>query len=140
MRISLGNLLFSVMLLAFFMRCGDNMMNFKTAGLFCVLMSSLPLLGCAEQKPLSNQEKWQKFCKAYEVASYYMMSDRQHNVEREKAITHVEKLPEGPQRDMMIAAVKAAYQVPKYDQLEDKERAMDEFKQGKYQSCLNQPH
>ena len=69
-----------------------------------------------------------------------MMSDRQHNVEREKAITHVEKLPEGPQRDMMIAAVKAAYQVPKYDQLEDKERAMDEFKQGKYQSCLNQPH
>lgn len=116
------------------------MIGFKTTGLFFILMTSLAIMGCGEKKPLSAEEKWEKFCKTYEVASYYIMSDRQHNVELKKAVEHVEKLPKGKQRDMMLELVRAAHQVPKYDQLDDKERAMDEFKQGKYQSCLKHAH
>ena len=96
-------------------------------------------VGCSERPPLTNDEKWQKFCTAYEVSSYYIMSDRQHDVEFAKALEHVEKLPEGQERNMMIDLVKAAHQSPKYDQQADKQKSMDEFKAGKYQACMQQP-
>lgn len=107
-----------------------------------VYLIALPLAilmiftGCSERKPLSAQEKWQKFCIVYESAAYNIMSDRQHDVTLEKSIEHLHKLPAGIEREMLITLANTAHQTPKYDQQADKEQAMTAFKTGKYQQCI----
>lgn len=108
-----------------------------------VLMICIPLAliaGCGEKKQLSAEEQWQTFCKTYEGAAYNIMFDRQNDIPMEKSIEHLNKSPAGQQRDMLIDLVKQAHQVKKLDQQPDKEKAMEAFKQGKYQSCLNTSH
>ncbi|GAA5000697.1 hypothetical protein GCM10023206_02720 [Acinetobacter puyangensis] len=107
------------------------------------LMMCIPLVlftGCAEKKQLTPEEQWQVFCKSYEGAAYNIMFDRQNDISMEKSIEHLNKSPAGQQREMLIDLVKQAHQVEKLDQQVDKEKAMEAFKQGKYQSCLNTPH
>ena len=64
------------------------------------------------------------------------MSDRQHQVTEQQAIEHVEKIQAGVERDMLMALVKQAHQSPAFDQQDDKEKAMEDFKAGKYQVCM----
>lgn len=98
------------------------------------------LVGCSEKKPKTDAERWQIFCKAYEGAAVNIMFDRQNGISKEEATAHTEKMPVGIQRDMVMGLVEQAQLVPKYDHQGQKDQAMEQFKQGKYQTCLDTPH
>ncbi|WP_374297750.1 hypothetical protein [Acinetobacter sp.] len=85
---------------------------------------------------MTAEEKWQRFCITYQSAAYNIMSDRQHQVTEQQAIEHVEKIQAGVERDMLMTLVKQAHQSPAFDQQDDKEKAMEHFKAGKYQACM----
>ena len=104
-----------------------------------ILMSCTAVLllsGCGERKPMSPEENWQRFCYTYEDAAYNIMSDRQHQITEKQALEHIEKIQAGVERDMLEQLVKQAHQTPAFVQQVDKEKAMDDFKAGKYQACM----
>ena len=106
-----------------------------------VTLTAMALLaGCGEKKPKTDQERWQIFCKVYEGAAVNIMFDRQNGISKQEALTHTEKMPVGIQRDMVIDLVEQAHRTPKFDQQGQKDQAMEQFKQGKYQICLDKPH
>ena len=98
----------------------------KTSSQVILLMCSALFLfsACSERKPMTAEEKWQRFCITYQSAAYNIMSDRQHQVTEQQAIEHVEKIQAGVERDMLIALVKQAHQSPAFDQQDDKEKEL----------------
>lgn len=110
----------------------------KNSSQVILLMYSALFLftACSERKPMTAEEKWQRFCITYQSAAYNIMSDRQHQVTEQQAIEHVEKIQAGVERDMLMTLVKQAHQSPAFDQQDDKEKAMEDFKAGKYQACM----
>ena len=110
----------------------------KNSSQVILLMCSALFLfsACSERKPMTAEEKWQRFCITYQSAAYNIMSDRQHQVTEQQAIEHVEKIQAGVERDMLMTLVKQAHQSPAFDQQDDKEKAMEDFKAGKYQACM----
>jgi hypothetical protein len=100
------------------------------------LTTLMLLVGCGEKKQLTAEQQWQQFCKIYEGAAVNVMFDRQNGISKEKSIEHILKMPEGKERHMILGLVDQAHLVAKFDQQGEKDRAMAEFKSGKYQQCL----
>lgn len=115
-------------------------MKFKSLSIVALTVLSSLFVACSEKPELTNEQKWHKFCESYAAASYFVMSDRQNNVEYDKAIEHVEKIPLGKEHNLMRALVEQAYTVQKYDQRSEKQQAMEAFKIGKFDYCMQQPH
>ncbi len=115
-------------------------MNISTRTLILSSIFGLLFTGCGDRPVPTPQEQWQNFCLSYEGAAYNIMYDRQNDISMDQAIEHLKKIPAGQQRDMLIDLVKQAHQVEKYDMQADKMQAMETFKQGKYQNCLNTAH
>lgn len=106
--------------------------------LIVLLLSGLVLVGCGEQKPVTPQEAWQSFCKSIPSASFNIMTDRQQGIEKEKALEHAKKLQEPKAQQYVVSLIEEAYKVPLYTQMNDKEKAMDDFTKNRYESCLKQ--
>ncbi|KAA8732135.1 hypothetical protein F4V57_10975 [Acinetobacter qingfengensis] len=112
----------------------------KCFSLTTIFVTTLLLAACGEKKTLTAEEQWQNFCKSYEGAAFNIMYDRQNDISKAQSIEHLKKSPEGKQRDMLMVLVDQAHQVQKYDQQKEKDLAMEQFKAGKYQQCLNTAH
>ena len=95
---------------------------------------------CGEKKEFTAEEKWQKFCDSYSTASYYIMADRQQGVPEDKALEHMKGLPEGQQKQMFLEMIKQANAIPRSEQRLEQQKIADDFKVGKYESCMATPH
>lgn len=103
-----------------------------------LFLAVVALAGCGQQKEVTPQEAWQKFCTSIPSASYNIMTDRQQGIAKEKALEHAKKLQEPKAQQYVVSLIEEAYKVPLYDQMTDKEKAMDDFTKNRYESCLKQ--
>ena len=96
--------------------------------------------GCGEKKELNAEQKWEKFCDSYSTASFYIMADRQQGVDEKKALEHMKGLPEGQQKQMFLELIKQANAVPRSEQRLEQQKIAEEFKVGKFDTCMATPH
>ncbi|MFB2539620.1 MULTISPECIES: hypothetical protein [unclassified Acinetobacter] len=109
---------------------------------FSLCIATVALTACDRNNPLNltPEQHWQSFCSTYQGAAYNIMHDRQNGIAFEKALAHVEKLPQGQEREMLIAVVKDAYNQPQKATFDERQKAKEDFRQGKYEQCLATPH
>lgn len=106
----------------------------------CTLLIGSSLLIACSKNPLNltAEQQWQRFCTTYQGAAYNIMHDRQNGVEYDKALAHAEKLPEGKQRELILALLKTAYQQPQHANFDERQKAKEQFRQGKMEYCMTQ--
>ena len=104
------------------------------------IVATLFIVGCGEKKELTAEQKWEKFCHSYSTASYYIMADRQQGVSEDKALEHMKGLPEGQEKQMFLDLIKQANATPRSEQRLEQQKIAEEFKAGKFESCMNTPH
>lgn len=107
------------------------------------IVSLVPLMlmtACGKPKQMTAEQQWQQFCRTYQDAAGNIMYDRQNDVPAAQSIEHLKKIPEGQQREMLIAVVQQAHQIAKVDNQPAKMQALEDFKKGKFESCMATPH
>lgn len=101
-------------------------------------LSGLIFTGCSESKQVTPVQAWQNFCTSIPSASFNIMTDRQQGITKEKALEHAKKLQEPKAQKYVIELIEEAYRIPVYEQMTQKEDAMNAFSKGRYESCLKQ--
>ncbi|GAB3044598.1 hypothetical protein GCM10027155_07050 [Acinetobacter apis] len=112
---------------------GENMKKYVVFG----LLSVMALAGCAK-KQLTPQEEWQGFCKNIPSAAFNVMTDRQQGIEKNAALEHIKKIENVDAQHYLAQIIEQAYQIPIYEQLEQKEKSMEDFKKNRYEECVKQ--
>lgn len=106
--------------------------------LLLLVLGSVVLTGCGGHKQVSPQEAWQGFCKSIPSAAFNIMTDRQQGIDKNAALENAKKIQDQYARDYLVSLVEEAYNVPLYEQMAQKEKAMADFGKGRYESCVAQ--
>ncbi|MFT4020971.1 MAG: hypothetical protein QM666_05565 [Acinetobacter sp.] len=104
-----------------------------------ILQLTIPVIlmvGCGQSKQLTPQEAWHNFCTVIPSAAYNIMTDRQQGIKKEDAVAHAAKMQDPKGRAYLESLIEEAYTVPVYQQLEQQQKAMEDFKNGRYESCM----
>ncbi|WP_171490582.1 hypothetical protein [Acinetobacter suaedae] len=100
----------------------------------------LVLVGCADKKPLTPEEKWHGFCVSVGNAARSITLDRQNAIEKHKAIEHAGKIEDKTIHKFILQIIDEVYEIP-VDQLKSDPSAIrDEMKQKFTEQCLATPH
>jgi hypothetical protein len=98
------------------------------------------LAGCAEKKPLTQEEQWHGYCTSIGNASRSIMLDRQNGIEKAKAVEHANKLEDETTKKFIFQIIEEAYAISDADAKKDVEGIREQLKEKYIKQCISTPH
>ncbi|ENV37367.1 hypothetical protein HWI77_09290 [Acinetobacter venetianus] len=100
----------------------------------------LALVGCAEKKPLTPEEKWHGYCVSVGNAARSITLDRQNGIEQKQATEHAGKIEDETTRKFIFEIIENVYAIPADQLKSDPEALREKLKQEYTDKCLATPH
>src|SRR5690606_14850782 len=106
------------------------------------------LMGCDNQpqKKVANEvqhkihkedESHNEFCSNIDLMANAMMGARQSGVAMSEMMKSANEINDPELKKMSVAMVKAAYETPRFEVEENRNKAALDFRNSMYQSCIN---
>ncbi|ALH96348.1 hypothetical protein [Acinetobacter equi] len=104
------------------------------------LIALVVLTGCAEKKPLTQEEQWHGYCKSVGNAARTIMLDRQNAIPKDQAIEHANKVEDDITKGFIFDIIEAVYALPEKSIKNDIEGSREKVRSEFTAKCIATPH
>lgn len=104
------------------------------------LIVLIGLVGCAEKKPLTDQEQWKGYCTSVGNAANNIMFDRQNAIDKTAALEHANKVEDEITKTFVLAIVEEVYAFPLDELKADPDQKRAKYKKKIMEKCILTPH
>ncbi|SPL71244.1 hypothetical protein [Acinetobacter stercoris] len=105
-----------------------------------VLATLVALLGCAEKKAATPEEKWKGYCTSIGNAARTITLDRQNGITKKEALDYANKVTDLTTKTFLLSQIDKVYALTDEQLKSDKDAIMTQIKESATQECINTPH